>query len=173
MNLPLRSLVEAWMSDLDRSTAQRAIVELRALSLVIRQDAQARGVLFSPTLGSKDKQEVLKQAKLGEPMRQLVGYLDRGRLWFKFPAVAQLAERLAEERFAVKPARVLSAVALSEPQRSALKQKLARKFGEVELREQVDPSILGGLIVEVAGLRHDLSVRGRLNRLKRAVLSLT
>jgi F-type H+-transporting ATPase subunit delta len=59
---------------------------------------------------------------------------------------------------------VTTAVPLSEAQRASLSKVFARFTGkQPELVERVDPSILGGLVVEVAGEKIDTSLAARLH----------
>ncbi len=61
---------------------------------------------------------------------------------------------------------VRSAVPLTEEQRGLLKRRLRERFGEeFILRVEVDPSLIGGLVVRVKDQVLDSSVAGRLNAL--------
>jgi F-type H+-transporting ATPase subunit delta len=61
---------------------------------------------------------------------------------------------------------VRSATALSDEQRSLLKKQLRERFGqEFVLRMEVDPSLLGGIVVRVRDQVLDGSVAGRLHTL--------
>jgi len=60
--------------------------------------------------------------------------------------------------------RVTTAVPLSEAQRASLSKAIAKLTGkQPQLIERVDPSILGGLVVEVAGEKTDTSLATRLH----------
>lgn len=68
-------------------------------------------------------------------------------------------------------ATVKSAVPLTEEEREALRRKLAPHFGDdIELTCQVDPRILGGVIVRVGDRVIDGSVAGKLEALKKSLL---
>jgi hypothetical protein len=61
---------------------------------------------------------------------------------------------------------VRSAVPLTEEQRGLLKRRLRERFGqEFILRVEIDPSLLGGLVVRVGDQVFDGSVAGRLSAL--------
>ena len=61
---------------------------------------------------------------------------------------------------------VQSAVPLTEEQRGLLKRRLGEHFGqEFVLRVEIDPSLIGGLVVRVRDQVLDGSVAGRLNAL--------
>lgn len=61
---------------------------------------------------------------------------------------------------------VRSAAPLTEEQRGLLKRRLRERFGqEFILRVEIDPSLIGGLVVRVKDQVFDGSVAGRLNAL--------
>ena len=76
---------------------------------------------------------------------------------------------LARERGETS-ATVTAAAKLTESQLTALKQALTAALGKtVMLDEQVDPSLLGGLVVKVGSRMVDSSLRTKLNSLKLAM----
>jgi hypothetical protein len=78
-------------------------------------------------------------------------------------------ERLARQQAqaAGTVARVKSAVPLTKEERTILKERLRERFGqEFLLHLQVDPSLIGGLVVEVKGQIIDGSVAGKLSALE-------
>jgi F-type H+-transporting ATPase subunit delta len=70
-------------------------------------------------------------------------------------------------------ARVLSAQPLSEIQKQGLTQKLSQMFGtSVELREEVKPGLIGGIMIYLGDQRMDGSVLGQLERMKQRLLKV-
>ena len=56
---------------------------------------------------------------------------------------------------------------MSAEQKTKLRAKAAQKLGhEVLLEERIDPSVIGGLRLEIDGRVYDSSVRRHLERLK-------
>lgn len=64
---------------------------------------------------------------------------------------------------------VTSAVKLSEKQCEKLLQGFQKKYSKVELKETVDPSVLGGLKVTVGSVQYDATLRHKLTQLENAV----
>ena len=80
--------------------------------------------------------------------------------------LAALAEQVAELR-GRSVARVVTAEELSSTQREALAQKLENIYGrEMAVHAEVDPSLLGGMIIRVGDEEIDGSTRGKLTRLR-------
>jgi F-type H+-transporting ATPase subunit delta len=89
------------------------------------------------------------------------------------PAIAEAYDRVASERRGLTVADVTTAVPLSEKLRESLVAKLSADLGRgVVLREKVDPSIIGGIVIDAAGRRIDASIGSQLEN-ARAVLSNT
>ena len=64
---------------------------------------------------------------------------------------------------------VTSAKPLDEKSRTALRAKLEQKLGKIALKEQVDASLLAGVVIRKGSQLLDASLKGRLNTLKVAL----
>jgi F-type H+-transporting ATPase subunit delta len=97
--------------------------------------------------------------------------LRRGRIE-GLPRVAAEFRRLDDRRQGITHATATSAAPLTPDKVTALTERLERSTGgRVALDVQVDPSLLGGLVVRVGDRLIDGSVRGRLERLRNQLIS--
>ena len=79
------------------------------------------------------------------------------------PKVAAAFKYVAEEDEDVVGVTVTTAIPLDDELRQTITKKCEQDFGrKVFLIEQVDPSIVGGLVLEARGERHDISVKTQL-----------
>ena len=79
----------------------------------------------------------------------------------------QFMDRYREDR-GIAVARVTSAVPLGEAQLSALCDKLEKMSNKtVEIKTIIDPSVMGGIRVELDGKLLDGTVKGRLDGISR------
>jgi F-type H+-transporting ATPase subunit delta len=109
--------------------------------------------LFPPNVTEKMENAVLLMASEGD-----LGLLDE--------VIAEFERMFSARGFRVM-AHITTAVALTESEQAAMRQKLGGEFGDdLEFDFRVDPSILGGVIVRVGGRVIDDSVRGRLIALR-------
>ena len=77
---------------------------------------------------------------------------------------------LAEAELGAVIVDVTSAIELDDHLRDVIKNKLSRDFGtDILLREHVDPSILGGIIMSARGNRIDASMASQLERARVAL----
>ncbi len=82
----------------------------------------------------------------------------------------QFSDLVAKAQASVN-AEVVSAMALSDEQKSALESALEKRLGlKVSLEETVDPSLIGGAIVKAGDLVIDGSAQGRIQKLTTALM---
>jgi F-type H+-transporting ATPase subunit delta len=110
---------------------------------------------------------ILDRVKVHALTRRFVLFVATQRRLFAFQDIARsFAQRLADLRGEMT-ARVTSASQLSSTQVAALKATLKTAFGgrDVALDAQVDPSLLGGIVVKVGSRMIDSSLRTKLTNL--------
>jgi F-type H+-transporting ATPase subunit delta len=92
--------------------------------------------------------------------------LDKGREAL-LPAVARAYGELRDERAGVVEAHVRTAFPLGPDEADDLRAALERSTGQkVRLRLEVDPALIGGLVVRVGDTVYDGSARHHLDRLR-------
>ena len=92
----------------------------------------------------------------------------RGRLGY-LSAVRDAADDIFDEATGRAVAEVRTAVPLDDRLRAEVVEQLSSRFGkQIRLREKVDPSIIGGMIVRVGDTVFDSSVASRLDKVGRA-----
>jgi F-type H+-transporting ATPase subunit delta len=86
------------------------------------------------------------------------------------PEIAALFERLKRDAEHVLKVRVRSAVPLDEDEATRLISALRRRFGsDIDMEQRVDPSVLGGAVIDAGETVIDGSLRGRLEKLETAL----
>lgn len=84
--------------------------------------------------------------------------------------VSRIYGEIAEAERGIIAADVVTAVPLDDALRASLTEKLAASLGRpVSLRESVDSSIVGGVVIKVAGRVLDGSVASQLSGMRRAL----
>ncbi|MGC8467445.1 MAG: F0F1 ATP synthase subunit delta [Acidithiobacillus sp.] len=133
-------------------------------------DPQARAFLDDPERAEEDKIQFLSSLPVevnGEAWRRFIAVLLENDRWAAASEIAAhfQAAVLADQRWMEVVVR--SAVPLADDQKSAVREALRRRFPdhEVQLREEVDEDILGGLVLQAGDLTIDASVRGQLEQL--------
>lgn len=94
------------------------------------------------------------------------GVLDR------LPSIVQAFEHYAKIDARAVTGEVISAVELSDTQRSTIVADLRQRYGsQIDLRFSVDPALIGGLIIRVGDQVLDNSLRTRLSAIQRNMLA--
>jgi F-type H+-transporting ATPase subunit delta len=116
-------------------------------------------------------EQVLADAVTGGPRNLVLLLVRRGRIEL-LPEVAAQIRRMYDQRLGIVKATVTSAAPLTDSETSALRELLAAMTGgRVDISVQVDPAILGGVMVRLGDRLIDGSVRGRLERLRTRLAS--
>ena len=99
-----------------------------------------------------------------------LGVLARNGRKSELRAIIRAFRRLAAEHRGETIAEVVTARPLNDDQIGQLKQQLRTRAGrDVNVEAQVDPTILGGIVVKLGSQRIDASIRTKLNRLAAAM----
>jgi F-type H+-transporting ATPase subunit delta len=136
----------------------------------LARDESVASYLESPDIRFEDKAELLSK-ELGdiEPLVLNLVYLliTRGRFGMLSDIVDEY-QRLLDEYNNIERAEATTAVPLDEDDKQRLAKRLGDVIGkEVTLEDKVDPDLIGGVVVRVAGKLLDGSTRGKLEALKR------
>jgi F-type H+-transporting ATPase subunit delta len=132
---------------------------------------EIRTVLHNPAIPSQRRVElvdVLDQGRLGAEARNLGKLLVEAGRPDLIRDVTEEFEELADREAGRVRATITIAVDLGEDDRRRLTGNLSGRLGrEVRSQWRVDPSILGGVILQLGDRLIDASLRGRLDQLRR------
>jgi len=152
--------LEAWQSMLE-------------LASRIAGDRQVAGVLENPLVSPRQAVELLTAAAGEGFNEQFTAFLNVLGVNRRLPLLAEIAalytllRQEAESRLRV---RVVAAQALEADQAERLTQALARRFDRaIELESEIDPAVLGGAVIYAGDQVIDGSLRGRLEKLSKAL----
>ncbi|MFM8927741.1 MAG: F0F1 ATP synthase subunit delta [Rhodoluna sp.] len=156
------------------SQVDEVIAELFAFEQIVASDRELQFALSSKSaqLDAKLKLvDALLSSKVNPVTKTLVVQAVRGARGRKVGVVLdQFAKQVAAYGKSLV-ANVRVASELSSEQLDRLSGNLAKTYGEsVKLNVEVDPAILGGIVVEVAGEIIDGSISSRLNNLKQQLV---
>ena len=126
--------------------------------------------VFSAEEQSRALGAVLDELKIEGLTKNFFLLVAKNRRLFATPDMIRAFRAMLARERGETSATVTAAGKLTESQLTALKQALTATLGKtVMLDEQVDPSLLGGLVVKVGSRMVDSSLRTKLNSLKLAM----
>ena len=141
--------------------AESNVPELRELLRNPQLDPRARRAALDDVLAGSD--DLLRNF--------LLVLADKGRAG-QLEEIAKEFERLVAEHEGVVHAELTTAVELSDDEAGKLLQQIEQASGrKVEASRSVDPDLIGGIVLQAGSLRVDASVRSRLERLQRELVT--
>jgi F-type H+-transporting ATPase subunit delta len=153
---------DAWARDLE-------------LAARLLGDERVSRVLDNPSIALREREGLvarLLDRHVAKPVANLVRLLaQRGRTELLL-AISREFHRLLNEERGIVEAVVTSAKPLARDDRDAVREKVEAMTGEkVELRAEVDESLIGGVTVRIGDRLLDASIRGRLERLRHQLIA--
>jgi len=158
----------------DPGAADRIGADLDRLFALWRDDEGFRAFIGDPRLDAAAQRRgafsIIDRLGLGKEVRNLVGVLIVNRRLASLPEVAEAFGQQLAARRGLQTAMVTTAHPLTATQRAQIAARLTEAgFSGVQLAEQVDPAILGGLIVRIGSRLYDNSLKSKLQRLQFAM----
>ncbi len=154
---------------------EEVAVELGILNDLFKQVPQLAEYLESPSVSRAQKLDLLKKA-YAEPWSDyfrnfLELVLRKGRQEI-LRYVCDTYRRYWDDFLNKLEVKVTSAIELSEGQKQAITRKLAQNTGKnIELECLVDPSVIGGIRLQIGHQLLDATVTGKLAALKEVLLN--
>ena len=148
--------------------------DLETLAAALAESDELKAVTTNPQMSravqGKAIEGVAKHLKLSPLTTKFLGVLAENRRLAALEGVIKAFQMIAAAQRGEVTATVTSAHPLTDAQLDALKAKLTAREGRtVKLSSDVDPDLLGGLVVTIGSQRIDGSIRTRLNSLAQAM----
>jgi F-type H+-transporting ATPase subunit delta len=149
--------------------------ELSAVAALVAGNEGLHRALSHPAIPAVRKRAVLEQLLQLSPVnpilsRVLLLLADRDRLVLLPELAEAYRSRLMDHQQVVR-AQVTTAMALPEDRVASLRQGLVAATGrDVQLRVDVDPSILGGAVARIGSTVYDGSITTQLERLRQRLI---
>ena len=144
--------------------------ELHDVVEVIKNNKELDNVLKSPLVAKNEKTQLIEALfnnKINNDLKNFLKILvEKGRI-SSLKSIELTFKELLNDKHNIIEGTVISAIALTEKQVKELEEKLSKKYNKnVTLENEVDQSILGGVLVRLGNTRIDGSVKTRLNNIK-------
>ncbi|HPC22988.1 MAG TPA: ATP synthase F1 subunit delta [Phycisphaerae bacterium] len=155
-------------------TIDKIGAELQELASFQVQEPQFAEFLSSQVIDDDERERSLERMFRGRVDDTLLDTLQvmnqHGRIGLLPQLLRAFVLRIEEDRGQVE-VRAISAVELSGVEQADVQTLAAQLTGRQPLMDyRIDPSIIGGLVLEVGGYRYDDSVRHNLDALRRRML---
>jgi F-type H+-transporting ATPase subunit delta len=156
----------------ERGTLDAVREQLGQFADALDENRDLATFFFSPYFSTKEKEEALDRL-LEDADPALVNLLKVLIENHRMPAIFRIRrelDRLWEEENKRLPVQITSAVPLDDATVERVGREIGEQTGrEVELTTNVDPDVLGGIVLRVGNQILDASIRNRLDQLRRQV----
>ncbi|HEY1568981.1 MAG TPA: ATP synthase F1 subunit delta [Solirubrobacteraceae bacterium] len=156
----------------EQDTLDRVHDELGEFADTMSESRELMQFFFSPYFSVADKEDGLHRAVTGASpafTNFLEALIERHRM----PAIFRIRTEynaLWDEARKLLPVQITSAIALDEDEVKALGDRIGRQVDrQVQVSAEVDPDILGGVVLRVGNVVLDASIKNRLEQLRKQV----
>jgi F-type H+-transporting ATPase subunit delta len=149
--------------------------DLKLVAEAVAETPLLRSLLAQPLVTEDRKKATLRSAfgqRVGPATLALLDLLVDKRRANLLAEVQAEFERIVRDYQNIAYATATSAVPLTPEQTAALERSLEARTGkDIELRTEVDPSLIGGISVRIGDTVLDGTVKGNLERLREQLLA--
>ncbi|MEO1328120.1 MAG: F0F1 ATP synthase subunit delta [Pseudomonadota bacterium] len=158
----------------EKNALDATLADVRSLSAALTEAPDLTDALDDPSI-SRDQMgkavaALAAKMGLGEIAANLLGLMASKRRLGALPKALEAFEALAAEKRGEATVEVAAAAPLSEAQVDSLRAAVERAVSKkVHMRVDVDPELIGGLVVKIGSRMIDASVRSKLAALQTAM----
>ena len=151
--------------------------EAKVVREILRANADFGKIMNHPKIPKEDKvkaaEEVFKGRVSGEMSGFLVLMIQKERYTELDAALTWFIDRVKEEK-QIGVAVVTTAIKLDQAAQMKIRRRLLEttRYREMEMYYQVDPSIIGGMVIRIGDRVIDSSITTKLNELKKQLLKI-
>jgi len=154
---------------------EAVLADVRGLRELLETSQDFAEFVRNPLIPSGQQNELLVQLLEGKVHALTLNFLrllaEKERLT-ALPDILAEVERGIDEEQGILDVRLRTAVAFSAAQEKALSDKLHGRTGKtVRLRQEVDPSLVGGFLLRIGDQIEDYSLAAKLQRFQQNILN--
>ncbi len=156
----------------ESSVADAVRDQLLVICEALEREPSYRNLMDTPAVSSEEKCSLIKEAFAGaeELLCNFLCILCEKRSFYSLPACRRAFDAAYDEAHAILRATALTARPMEDRQKEALTKKLSAMTGKtVELDNQIDPTLVGGIRLRYGGVQLDDTIRSRLETLRRSL----
>lgn len=155
------------------TTADEKLMHAHALKEIaheMKDNADSLNFFQNPFIPIEEKKQLLSKSLGSPPDNLLLNFLElliKVRRFKDLPDISTEFKNMVNLSNNITEATLIFAAKTDEKTRDFFKEKLEKRFKtKLEITEKIDPEILGGFILIIAGKIIDQSIKGKLNSLK-------
>ncbi len=155
---------------LEKDSLDLYLEEIKAIVAACHEYPDFFEILKSPKIKTEEKKHVFLEVfgtRLSEEMNHFIKILLDKRRLKELLTIAKAFEALVYEHKGIIKATAYTTRPLGEEEAASLQNKLAAMAGkQIELNNQIDENLLGGVMIKLGDKVIDGTLKGRLNKLQ-------
>lgn len=145
--------------------------DMTLMNAVFADSKEFTSFLRNPIVKGSKKMAVFAEAfkgKINDISLKYIEIITKGKRESLLPEISKQYIFLYKESIGLKTATIKTAISLDEVDRKAIIASLIKLTNKkIELNESIDPTLLGGFVLQIDGKQYDASFKSRINKLKK------
>ena len=151
--------------------------EVEEIRKILKDNPDFDKMMLHPAISKQEKLEVIEQVFEGKASKEMTGFLKiivQKERYRDLQSIFQYFIDKVKEVQKIGIAHVTTAVELTEKQKEQVKARLLETtdYRTMEMHYQVEPQIIGGMIIRIGDRVVDSSIRSKLDVLTRQLLTI-
>lgn len=151
--------------------------EIKAVSNIFERETKLKTIFEHPKLSKDEKKDILNSLfkdRISQEMLNLLYIIvDKGRERY-ISKIKKEYISLANEEQGIVVGKAITAVKMEEDELRKLEDRLSNKLNKkIELTNEIDKDVLGGVLVKIGDKVIDSSVKGQLDRISKTLNDTT
>ena len=145
--------------------------DLTMINHTIKQEAPLINLISNPTITRTIKQNIFKKLfmeKINKTTSRFLSLVIKKRRESFLLDIIEKYQQTYNTHHNISVVEIISAQSLSDETKENIKKKMSVQGGVVELKQRIDPRLIGGFIIKRGDFQYDTSIRRKLNNAKRA-----
>lgn len=154
----------------ESNSTEKLYNELKAVVDIIKENKEFANILKSPIVSKEDKKDLISNIFGSQIDKEMLNFLkvlaDKDRLSLT-SSITEVFKGLLNDKNNILEGVAITAVPMKDDELEGLQGKLSAKYNKtVILKNEVDESVLGGVLVRLGNEEIDGTVKNRLDKMK-------
>ena len=159
----------------ESSELDTAEVGMRALKDLLNDSSDFKKVIQSPVIKKEEKRNIMfaiaDQSSFSSILKKFLGFLSiKNRLFFLNQIIDSFLNFVSSNKGELK-AKLISSRELTSTELEKIQRELSNDFkSQIKIEYKYDPSLIGGLVMQVGSVMVDASIKTKLKQLEKNMI---
>ena len=159
----------------ENSELDKAEEGMKSLSTLLNESSDFKEVILSPAVKKENKQSIMyaiaDKNNFSITLKKFLGFVaTKNRLFFLSQIIESFLNLVSNNKGELK-AKLVSSKKLSTAEQEKIQVELSKDFeSHLNINYEYDPSLIGGLIIQVGSIMVDTSIKTKLKKLEKNMI---